>query len=178
MDVVIAAVANEADIDVQNHYGFTPLMLSIEKGTLEISKYLIMAGADVNLQDHFGNTPLMKTVESGNLELLDFIIQKGGDLSIKNNQNQTAYDLARETNQPEMADQLYTAMNPETIQEDYEVIYYDYDEYHRFNIIKLDGEILVTKRNGELLLEDEQDKVIRMYLLNTDYENIEEAFHR
>ena len=80
--VVKHLVENGADVNMQDHHGFTPLHLSVRGGHLDIAAYLIEEGeADVNLPAKSGYTPLASAAENGNLDIVDYLIDHGADLN-------------------------------------------------------------------------------------------------
>jgi ankyrin repeat protein len=50
------------DINQQDQEGLTPLHWAVDRGHLDLVKYLISAGAAVNACDHDGQTPLCYAV--------------------------------------------------------------------------------------------------------------------
>ena len=79
--VVKRLVEKGADVNVQDHHGFTPLYLSVRTGNLDIAAYLVEeGGADVNLPSKSGYTPLALAAENGNLDIVVYLVDHGADL--------------------------------------------------------------------------------------------------
>ena len=89
-------VENDADVNIQNRYGNTPLMWAMRWKKSKIGKFLLKKGADLNLRNELtGNTALMSAVADGSVEAVVFLVERGTDLSIKNNYGETALDMAK-----------------------------------------------------------------------------------
>jgi ankyrin repeat protein len=107
-DKVRAIVENGVDLDVLGSNGHTPLMQSAEMEDLEITKYLIQAGAKINFPGHEGATPLHIAVDisidgiiqnGGSpgdepLEMINFLLSKGADKDLKNSKGESALNWA------------------------------------------------------------------------------------
>jgi ankyrin repeat protein len=63
-----------------------------------ILQYLIGQGAIVDYQGGNGHTALMNAVKQQNVKCVKILLDAGADTSLKNNDGQTAYDMAKETN--------------------------------------------------------------------------------
>lgn len=92
-----------ADINMQNKYGVTTLMISSMKGYLELVRILLEHDGkepiDLNIQDEKGYTALMEAAFYGNLEIVRLLLECNNcnnpiDLKLKNNCGHTALDLA------------------------------------------------------------------------------------
>ena len=61
-------------VDCRNNNGFTPLMIAVYYGHLEMVKYLVTAGANINAQDNKKHTvlhvALRKNIPSGKVSCL------------------------------------------------------------------------------------------------------------
>ena len=55
-----------ADMNAQDMYGDTALIIAAKKGNAIQLDILIKVGANVNVQDKYGNTPLMIVAQNGN----------------------------------------------------------------------------------------------------------------
>jgi len=63
-------IDRDANVNVQDNYGNTPLSMAAEKGNKEIVKLLIEKGADVNGGHSFRKAPLMQTCDPEIMTLL------------------------------------------------------------------------------------------------------------
>jgi len=66
-----------ADVNAQNNYGDTALMIASKRGHTEVAKLLIEEGADVNAQDTLGNTALLWASRSGHTDIVKLLIEAG-----------------------------------------------------------------------------------------------------
>jgi ankyrin repeat protein len=68
-------------VDVRlNENGDTPLLLSAEKGDLEIAGLLLDRGADIEARNIDGNTPLLNSVHHNHLEMATLLLATGADI--------------------------------------------------------------------------------------------------
>lgn len=73
-----------ADVEQQDEYGATSLIIAASIGWLEGVKLLLQAGADVNARDKDGCTPLMEAVKDRTkerLEIVKLLIKAGADVN-------------------------------------------------------------------------------------------------
>jgi len=91
-------IENNADLNVQDTDGNTPLHYATESESLKVLQTLISAKADLNVQNTDGNTPLH--LAGGKNNMLGFLeLQKSGaDVSIFNNNGKTPRDLLHAEN--------------------------------------------------------------------------------
>ena len=114
------AVQKDTDVNVQNHYGQTALMLAAMWLKLDVVQALLQAGASVNTRDGGGNTaliaaelgyflvivkalapqfdvekhPALKSLlHSRQLEIVKLLLQAGADITAKNNRGDTALTI-------------------------------------------------------------------------------------
>ena len=87
------------NINFQNSYGDTALMVVYCYDRPEIFKLLLENGADVNIQNNDGKTKLMMTALNGELEIVKLLLETtrrgvGADINIQNNEGDTALMMA------------------------------------------------------------------------------------
>lgn len=107
-----------ADPDIANEYGFTPLMLATGQ-KIEITRFLLDSGADVALADLTGRTALHWAVCSQNhTELLRMLLPQADKLIMdkKDACHETATDLVIKNNYENDYDLLITYYNKHYIQ--------------------------------------------------------------
>jgi len=66
-----------ADINFQDKFGDTALMIVSSKGNTEMVKILLDHGADVNLQDKFGDTALKHASRKGHNRVMELLKAAG-----------------------------------------------------------------------------------------------------
>jgi len=90
VDVVKFLIRKGAQVNVQNRYGVSPLLLCAESGNFELVKALVDAGADVNISPKgqlaeenllAGQTPLLGAAKKGHLEICEYLIKNGCDVN-------------------------------------------------------------------------------------------------
>jgi len=92
-----------ANIDAADHDGNTPLILAVIAGSVKNVRDLTDKGAKL---DHFNNldrSALMWAAALGRREIAQILMRKGADLHLKNSAGQTAYDLARQSENHSLA---------------------------------------------------------------------------
>lgn len=77
LDLVEKLLHLGADINTQNHNGFSILMWA--SNSLESVKFLIDRGADINIRNIDGKNILILSAEQGALDVVKYLIQKGMD---------------------------------------------------------------------------------------------------
>ena len=100
-------IDSDSDLNVQDKYGFTPLIhaacnttliYAIKSNTIEIVKLLLEYGADVNKQDKYGNTALILAAYKNNREIVEILLDYGADEFILNDNNKSFYDYLNTEN--------------------------------------------------------------------------------
>ena len=110
-EAVVALVNAGADVNAQDDFGMTPLMLATEYcSDIEIIKYLINAGADVNAQDNSETTSLMlaakETYHRITPEVITTLMDSGADPKAKDKDGKMAIDYAKKNKGLEKSDAL------------------------------------------------------------------------
>ncbi len=82
-------VKNNADINIRDNDGNTPLHSAIKRGNSILSEMMINLGADINLRDVDGNTALMLAIMHHKDSLADYLIEAGASLNTQNNSGST-----------------------------------------------------------------------------------------
>ena len=115
IDVVKYLISKGAQVNVQNRYGVSPLLLCAESGNYELVQALVLAGADVNItpqgelaEENFlaGQTPLFGAAKKGHEEICTFLIQNGADVNAVTMTGSTPLFTATEEGHPEVVELL------------------------------------------------------------------------
>lgn len=126
MEVFLKLGANP---NVKDSEGITPLMKAVESGNTKVVKLLLELGANIDAQDNHGNTALMFAMpkqeiripkhlrkyainyqSAQRLRLKDvfstiiatILLEASADFTIQNNNGQTALDIAKENQRPDI----------------------------------------------------------------------------
>ena len=78
-------IAYGADVNAQNEYGLTALMINSHFGMTEAMQTLIKHGATIDAQDSNGQTALFYSIYSRNMEATKLLLDSGASVTIKNN---------------------------------------------------------------------------------------------
>lgn len=92
-----------ANVDATDHEGNTPLILAVIAGSGKNVRDLTDKGAKL---DHFNNldrSALMWAAALGRREIAQTLMRKGADLHLKNSAGQTAYDIAKQSENHSLA---------------------------------------------------------------------------
>lgn len=83
-------ISNNADVNLQNRYHITPLVIACENGFAETVELLLNANANVNHQLPGGETPLMIASLVGSKSLVEQLISHKADVESTERRGQTA----------------------------------------------------------------------------------------
>lgn len=92
-----------ANVDATDHEGNTPLILAVIAGSVKNVRDLTDKGARI---DHFNNldrSALMWAAALGRREIAQILMRKGAELHLKNNAGETAYDIAKQSDNHSLA---------------------------------------------------------------------------
>jgi len=115
IDVVKFLIDKGAQVNVQNRYGVSPLLLCAESGNFELVQALVQAGADVNItpkgelaEENFlaGQTPLFGAAKKGHVEICEYLIDHGADVNTTTMTGATPLYTATEEGHFEVVDLL------------------------------------------------------------------------
>ena len=73
-------IKRRKDPNIRGAKGYSPLMVTAARGSLEVAEQLIDLGADVNAQDDNGYTPLIWAATMGQVDVVRLLTAKGADL--------------------------------------------------------------------------------------------------
>ena len=93
-------IANGADVNAVDEYGYTVLMWAAYEG--KAVSNLITAGADLETTDKNGWTALMMASEMGRIESAKELLEAGADINAKNKFGHTALTIAEKNEHPDV----------------------------------------------------------------------------
>ncbi len=102
--MILSAGANPNAAEPSN--GVTALLMAVKTGRTDLAKILVAAGADVNKSSSNLITPLMSACVTGDVESARFLISKGAHLNVRDHNGNSALQLAKNYNCPDLADLL------------------------------------------------------------------------
>ena len=92
------------DLNIQNNYGYTPLIYATAHNKIKIVELLLSAGADINKQNNSGNTALIWAASrNNNIEIVKLLLNAGADINKQDNDGYTALICAALYNNTETA---------------------------------------------------------------------------
>merc|ERR1719321_91114 len=85
--------------------GYTPIHAAAAYAHLDMLKWLLtFEGSDINVRDTEGDTPLH---HCDTADAAAFLIKNGADTTLRNNEEKTAYEVAVEDENMELASYLH-----------------------------------------------------------------------
>ena len=72
----------DANVNLSNEYGLTPLHWAAQEGALGIVQTLVFHGADISISNKFGLTPLHMAAKNGHSSVVHFLLQKGAKIKV------------------------------------------------------------------------------------------------
>lgn len=90
-----AMISELEDINIQNHYGWTLLHITIRREETTMVELLLEKGANIDKTDGVGWTPLMEAIMDDKPALCKLLVDKGADKTIANDRGATAPMLAQ-----------------------------------------------------------------------------------
>ncbi len=96
----------EANPNLCDKYGNSPLIFAALNDRWEASLLLIDAGADPNLRDDLGNSPLIWAVRKNKFAVTQALLEGGSKINLSNRERKTALFFATENGCEEMVDFL------------------------------------------------------------------------
>jgi len=111
MPLVELAIAHNADLNLANKAGATPLTLAARHKRTQVALRLLAAGAKVNaVNTEQGYSALVFAACNGDLELIHALIEHGADIGGKCLQGKTALEHAQQQRQPRAAELLSNSL--------------------------------------------------------------------
>jgi ankyrin repeat protein len=114
---VTALLRAGAQVNAQDRYGQTALMLAAARGHTEVLEILVASGADLNVTAKYTLSALMLAVVNGHVESARVLARAGADLTLKGSGapgfgGKTACDLAVARGMEELCAELKPANEP------------------------------------------------------------------
>jgi hypothetical protein len=109
--IVQNLLQNKANINAQDHNGWTPLYYACSEGHIEILDILIDANADLNLISNTDTkcSPLMIAALNDHAEIVKKLLEKKSDIDYRDTNGETALYQASYSGRNEIVDILLKA---------------------------------------------------------------------
>jgi ankyrin repeat protein len=91
------------EINQQNIYGQSALIVECRNGRVDAVKYLVERGADVNLKDNYGQSAISIALTNNYMSIVDYLIEKGADLHTQDKIGQNLVSIAFYKNHVDLA---------------------------------------------------------------------------
>ena len=86
-DVVELLLANKADINAKDKYGWTPLHRAVSIGRKGVIELLLASKADINATTQDGCSALYYSALHGDADIVKLLLEKGADVNLKDMNN-------------------------------------------------------------------------------------------
>jgi hypothetical protein len=106
---VVRLLAEGADVEELDKYGFTPLRAVAMSGQTEFVKMLLAAGAKVDAANERGRTALMYAASQGRAEVVTLLLNAGANAVARDADGLSAFDLAARSGNGEIVRLLEAA---------------------------------------------------------------------
>jgi len=80
-EMVAFLIANGANVNAQNHHGFSALHRAASRNNVVVAQMLIVAGAEVDIMTEDGITPLLIAANDGHTEITRKLIHEGANVN-------------------------------------------------------------------------------------------------
>jgi len=101
-DVAELLLANQADPNAKDVFGFTPLVYVADFGKKDMAGLLVAYKGDVNARTKGGETALLRAAATGNQEVAELVLLNHADVNATNNLGQTPLIVARKKDMVEL----------------------------------------------------------------------------
>lgn len=101
-DRVEQLLLNIEDINAQDEFGKTALIIAIENNHDKLATFLLEKQADINIEDKYAMTALLLAAKGGHNQLATKILLKGANINHQNKKGETALILAAKSGHDEV----------------------------------------------------------------------------
>lgn len=99
-----------ADIQLDNKYGYTPLMQAVMRNDSKMVNMLLDKGAKIDQKNFYTElTPLMMAVDNGSMEMVELLLARKANLNLQDERGRSALMHATAARQPKLAERLQQA---------------------------------------------------------------------
>jgi len=100
LDILKLLIKADADIEVRNMYGNTPLLVATGRNSAQQAAVILLnCGADIHVKNNENDTPLLLAARKCyDVKLLQMLVERGADKNATGSEGKTAYDIALDRN--------------------------------------------------------------------------------
>lgn len=107
--VVRVLLQFNANVNIRDQLGNSPLHWAAEGNKSEVARILIAGRADINAQDRNGLTPLMKATQANQSNMVEMLLREKADTTLTDFTGRTALDIAIRDRKTTIASMLRAA---------------------------------------------------------------------
>lgn len=152
-----ALVTAGANLDFQDRYGLSAVMIAVKGQRHQLVKFLLESGANPNLTEPDGRTALFFATLEGDGRMCRLLLENGADVNAQDRNGVCVPEVAQDRNFPELADWLFTIRDTKWK-----------PGLHPKLMKELDEEAAAERRARANQLEVKEDSLIEMYLAAVD----------
>lgn len=93
-EMVELLIKGGANVNIENHFGDSPLLQAVYRGNHGLVEMLIKHGADLNHRNRFGDTPLQEAVNRDLIVMVALLVERGADINAQGRHGDTVLHTA------------------------------------------------------------------------------------
>lgn len=93
-EMIELLIKGGAEVNIENHFGDSPLLQAVYRGHHGLVELLIEYGADLNHKNRFGDTPLREAVNRDLIVMAKLLIERGAELDAQSKSGDTVLHTA------------------------------------------------------------------------------------
>ncbi len=93
-EMIELLIKGGANVNIENHFGDSPLLQAVYRGNHGLVELLIKHGADLNHRNRFGDTPLQEAVNRDLIVMAALLVESGADINAQGRHGDTVLHTA------------------------------------------------------------------------------------
>ena len=93
-EMIELLIRRGADVNIENHFGDSPLLQAVYRGDHGLVELLIERGANIDHKNRFGDTPLREAARRDLIVMVQILVDRGANLNMQNRHGETVLHAA------------------------------------------------------------------------------------
>jgi ankyrin repeat protein len=93
-EMIKLLIEGGAEVNIENHFGDSPLLQAVYRGDHGLVELLIRHGANLNHKNRFGDSPLQEAVNRDLIVMATLLVEQGADINAQGKQGDTVLHTA------------------------------------------------------------------------------------